>query len=237
MTTINPYQILGTQHRDGLQRLEDTLNPGMSFDQVNAIICDYVRSIYFTTGDSFIQNEVNSIIPNAANDYMNCSCNNGYNGIQTELINLLCKSIICKVPINSINEHIADVEDNISKSGLTTEEQIPLLMATAVGAANYDFWFSKIIAGGGNRWYDTNYFNSNAYVNYANLPYMVAASMLGTLSSANKAKSYGLIDPPRIVGVDMVSALTAGIGITAGVTMFKWIARIQSEAKGGFKLC
>ncbi len=121
-------------------------------------------------------------------------------------------------------------------AGICAEQQIPLLIATSVGAWACDYWTAAVFAAS-NNWYTKGYLNAIQYVNYVNIPSWVVASMIGALSSANKAKNYGLIDPPRIIGVDTVSALTASIGVAAGKVIYKWFPKIQPEAKGGFRIC
>jgi hypothetical protein len=225
-TTFNPYlNTIGEQHFAGLQSIETALIPLIPFETLNTFLYNYIIGLYDYTPDQFNTNEIKSILPTAANSYVNPTFDN-YSPEQLYFINLLLGSVINDVPTNSIPEFILDIEDNISKSGLTAEQQVPLLFATAVGIRDYNYWLGRINTPV-NNWYTNGYFDPNLNVNLSNLPYWVQASMQGTLTGANKAKSYGLIDPPRVIGVDMVTALSGGIGVAAGKVIYKWVPRLQ----------
>jgi hypothetical protein len=129
-------------------------------------------------------------------------------------------------PIDSIEFAIEEVENNIVNADLDFEEQVPILIAIAIGKSAYNYWLGEVNNAASN-WYTKNYFSPDVYVNYANIPYMVKTAMLGALSMDNKGKTYGLIDPPRVVGVDIVSAMTASIILSCGKVMFKWIVKMQ----------
>ncbi len=227
--TINPYKTLGTQHTSGLDSIKTALAVGMTFDQVNVNVVTSVQAAYVPAPNAFDAIEYLSILPNAVNDYVNKGLGGKYNEKQIFIIQQLLKGVL-KVPVQSIKNFILDVEDNLTRTGLTMEEQLPILIATVIGAADYDYWIDKVITTPANPWYTVGpnaYFSSNAAINYANIPYWVEASMVGALCGANKGSSFGLVDPPRVVGVDLVAALSGSVGLAAGKVMYQWIPRIQ----------
>ncbi len=228
----NPYQSIGDQLAAGLAAIEAGLTSGMSFDTLNDAVYDYVQPLYYPSPDQFDENELKSVLPNAVNSYINSNMD-GYTMEQSILISRLIQGIM-STPVESIPDFIADIEDNISKSGLPLAQQVPLLMATAIGQAAYTYWNDQVNDDSTGKWYPdppvtggAGYFNANPYANHANIPYWVQAAMIGGLASANKARTYGQLDPPKVIGVDMVSALIGALGVTAGKVMFGWIPRVQ----------
>jgi hypothetical protein len=138
------------------------------------------------------------------------------------------------IPFESLKTWILDIEDNITKSDLTYEEQIPLLLATQVGNTDYDYWISKLNVPGS--W--APYIPTSAALKTSPLlVYWVIASIVGTLVTANLSARYGLIDSNSrpAVGIDIASALAGSIGVAAGKVIFDYIPRIQNNiyAKSG----
>ena len=220
--TLNPYmRSLGAQHTAGLTAVEAVLIASITFDQLNDDVYGYVQPAYYTSPDLFTVNELKSILPFAMNSYLDPSLK-GYNGTQMGIIGKLLNSIVSgDVQYDSIPDFLLEIEDGISKSGLTFEEQAPLYMATAVGKADYDYWGSA----GGN-WVSKGYLNTSGYALQNNIPHYMQAAMYGALCMGNQAETFGLIDPPKIIGVNMVTALYASIGLAAGKVIFKWIPRV-----------
>ena len=127
------------------------------------------------------------------------------------------------VPIESILNYLGNIENNIPKAGLNVREQSPLFMAVQIGKASYDYWVAVIATPGS--W--ANFISATASTNRTMLTDWVAASIEGSLLGGGLASSYGLIDPPRITGIDIVSSLTSAIGIAAGKVVFKWIPEVE----------
>ena len=115
------------------------------------------------------------------------------------------------MPDESLKTWILDIEDNITKSDLSYEEQIPLLLATQVGKASNDYWIAKIAVPGA---WAPFIPASPALKNSRLLVYWVISGMTGTLVTANLSARYGLIDSNSrpAVGIDIASALAGSIG-------------------------
>lgn len=230
MQTINPYTgSVGAKHAEGLAAIASGLVSNMAFPQLNQLLYGYIKPIYYPSADEVTNNELYSVLPYAANGYVNGLFSN-YTEAQMDFIYTLTSGVV-SLPVESIQPFILDVEDNITKSDLAFEEQIPLLMATAVGYSDVNYWLAQI-AIADSAWYTRNYFSPQQYVNRSSLPYWSQAAIIGTLMGADKAKTYGLLDPPKIAGVDIVTAIMASIGVAAGKVMFGWIPRLQSVPAG-----
>lgn len=135
------------------------------------------------------------------------------------------------------NQHaagLANIESNLLPgSGLTQQQQAPLLMAVAIAIADYNYWIAAI-TDTGNNWYTMNYFNPDISSNRTSLPFWLQASIRGALSGANKAITYGQIDPPKIIGVDIVSSLTSGLAVGTSKVLFKILPTVNVSNAGWF---
>lgn len=221
---INPYlATVGQQHTDGLEAVETGL-PGTGF--LESII-NYIETNFYPSPDTQTSNEIASVTSFAYNDYINNNLN-GYSAEQNYFISLLLNGIF-KVPVNSIPSFLADLNDQVNRSGMSTMEKVPVFMAIAVAITDYQYWLDILTTHG--NW--STYLNSEYAVNYANLPYWVQAAAFGTLCCANKASTYGLIDPPPVIGVDMVSALTGSLTVVSAKVTLNILPRISSGSGMG----
>ncbi len=222
---INPFESIGVQFSNGMATIEGGLSAAMDVNDLNTLIVSFVNGLYFPSPNQFDTNQLSSVLPAANNGYINKSLNH-YTDVQHGIINNLMEQILTS-PINSIDEVILDFEDNIAKSGLPWEDQAPLLLATEIGIKSHSYWTTKVNTPA-NNWYTQGFFDSNAYVNYANIPHWVNASIWGVLVVGDLAKTYGLFDPPRIIGIDILSALTGGLAVSSGKVLFNWTPTVQS---------
>jgi len=220
----NPYSTtVGQQHTDGLDAIQAAL-PGTYF---SSSVITYIEDTFYPSPDTQTDNEIRSVTIFAGNDYVNNNLE-GYSAQQNYFISLLLNGIF-KVPVNSIPLFLTDLNDQVNRSGMSTMEKVPVFMAIAVAFADYQYWLDILTTPG--NW--STYLDSNYAVNYANLPYWVQAASFGTLSCANKARTYGLIDPPPVVGVDMVSALTGSLTVVAAKVIENILPRISSSSGMG----
>ncbi len=224
----NPYlTTVGQQHEDGLTAIEAAL-PGTEF--LDTII-SYIETTYYPSADLQTKNEIVSVLSFSIDNYINNHLK-GYSAQQNYFIRALLNGLF-EVPVDSIQTFLMDVNDQINRSGMSTAEEVPLFMATAVAAFNYDYWVSAIASPG--NW--SPYFNADAAINYANIPHWVYAAIFGTLASANHARTYGLIDPPPVIGVDMVSAIAGSLAMGAGKVIEKFLPRLGTGMSGGGCSC
>lgn len=227
-STINPFGGLEAQYTAAL---DSAVAAPASIASMNTAIIGSLVPIYYVGAPpdamNFITPELNAVLANSENGFINSAIRSGaigYSSQQLSFVNDLINGVM-NVPIQSIKDFILDIEDNISKSGMSPGEQAPLLQATMVGAAAYDYWIAKIIAPGAwGPFFDQNAANS-AY-NRMNVPYWVSTSMEGALIASS---GYGFIDPPRTIGNNIVSVLAGSAGVMAGKVIFKWIQRYQNS--------
>lgn len=216
---VNPYfSTVGQQHTDGLDAIQSALQ---GTDFLSSVIT-YIEDTFYPSPDTQTDNEIRSVTSFAYNDYINNNLDS-YSAQQNYFISLLLNGIF-KVPVNSIPAFLADLNDQVNRSGMSTMEKVPVFMAIAVAISDYQYWLDILTTPG--NW--SSFLNSDYAINYANLPYWVQAASFGTLACANKAKTYGLIDPPPVMGVDMVSALTGSLTVVAAKVTTNIIPRISS---------
>ncbi len=100
-------------------------------------------------------------------------------------------------------------------------------MASIIARSSYDYWLAKVTTPGD--W--GTYLNSNAAINYANLPKWAALSFTSALSgySQGQAEAASIAgngvfnDAGRFLGSPL--SLAASIGVTAGKIIFQWAQR------------
>lgn len=225
-TTINPYSGMGTYLGNGLDYvITNIAGTPPDVDNLNDVLYEY-----FTVGpditfgnNSFSEIELKSFLPLAINGYINQEYNIG-SPAQAAFLSMMVSRIKSGSPLD-IPDIIADMEDNIGKSDLSKNDQIPLFFATAVGLASYNYWLGEIGASPASDWAD--YFNSNYAVNLANIPNWVAATMIAAVYNFRGDWTTDQQYPPKIAGPAFITALHAAIGIAAGKVMFGWVQRVK----------
>lgn len=221
----NPYLLLAEQHYQGMAYIESQLTLYMFEANLFQLVYDYVQPIYYPAPEQVTINELKSIPPNARDAYSKGTLSgnllnwNGYDSQQGIYIKELIR--LSHTPVGSLETFMSEWLDGISKSGMSFQQQAPLLFAADIGRSNYLYWMTEI-DNPASKWYTCGYFNAEMYANRAAVPKWVLACIQATLWGANKAKIYGMIDPPRIIGIDLVSALTASLTVAAGKVMFGW---------------
>jgi hypothetical protein len=194
---------------------------------VNATVA-YVESVFYPGGTSAqIGIELNSIARTAINSYVNnlvMGGQAGYNSSQFRFIEMLIgNSFTSNLPLVSLTDRIADVEDNLTDNQLTVPEQTPLLLATTIGTNTDAYWTAP--ATGWNTYTGPPPALSSA--RYVNIAYWDAAAMNGALAGY-AATPDGMVEPSiNYVTNKMVSALIGALVCTAGKVIFNWIPRIQ----------
>lgn len=224
-TPINPYVKVGDQVKTGLNSIASA-SPSTDQNIIDAVF-GFIKITYYPSITTIQEVEIRSMIANCMNTYLNVGNYANYTPAQLEFINLMTgPSFVNGLTVDTLGSRITDIEDNITKSGLSLEEQQPLLMATAIGNEVYIYFLATILTPPTpNPW--GPYLNTAVVSAIANLPFWVAASMQATLIGARTTRQ-GLIAPTTdIVSVEIISALAAVLTIVSGKIMNKWIPRIQ----------
>jgi hypothetical protein len=213
----------------GLDAIANALSPKSTVDDLVNAIYNYIQPIYYPKVSGIIETEIKSVAYNVINTYINntfCSAV-AYNASQDYFISLLLCAT-SKKPVNLIDQWLLDVEDNIGKSGLSIDEQTPLLLATVDGKSVFNYWISVVQKPG--KW--SRFLTENVAINYANIPFCTEECMEGALIGAN-ASPKGLISPTTdITSVEIISSLIGALAIGAGVVIFKWLPKINNGNGG-----
>jgi hypothetical protein len=224
--TINPYGTIGSEFSSGLGTIIGAYPSTITAAQLIAEVASIVSGIYYDDPIESIQIQIQAVATNTINSYINGLVPSGktiFTAKQNRFINMLLNGIECGMPVLSISNSLLDIEDNITKSDLSVEEQIPLLIATMIGETAYTYWTTDVAAGSP-VWH--NYYQSNVAQNYANIPFWVASAMEGALTGYG-ANMSGQIDPTtNRSGVQMMSGLIGALTVGAGKVALQWIPRI-----------
>jgi hypothetical protein len=239
-STFNPYPLIGSQittaSTGGMDTIATAFGGGSStVDDLVTAIYTYVQGIYYPAGGGAVpmnlQVEIRSVVYHIINAYNNKALGNTipYNGQQANFINMMlgCNTTNL-VPIADLDNWFADIEDNISRSGLSLDDQSSLLLASEVARSMYAYWNTQV-SGGASGWTGLGSFVSpnTSYKNDINIPLWTMAAIEGALIGA-KAAPKGLITPTTdIVTVNIISALIGALAIGAGKVLFGWVPRIQ----------
>ncbi len=229
---INPYPALGTKHKESLDYIIANLPVNPTFDDLNAKLTDsfFIPDPNEPSPIDAAEGIIKTMLPHAYNGYVNGGAGyklqtasgkeqdaSGYwryNEAQMRVIEQMLNGLN-NIPVESIGEFLSDIEENIASGKFTYEEQVPLLVATAIGKSDHEYWMAQIAAPA--VW--AIYLNTDSAINYAHVAGIVSASMQGALLT------YGLIKPPQIQFVDIYSSTISSAGMAAGKVIFGWIGR------------
>jgi hypothetical protein len=224
----NPYSQLGQKLKDGLDAIIGELPPPPPDPTVEQLINEvigYVGPLYGETeGDDLgpiINLELSILLSATLNGYINSAAGSPvhYDRRQQEYIFQLVEGILT-VPLISVRACIANIEENIATSGMSSEQQAPLLMATAVGKASFDYWNAQ---GEESPWQP--YLEAIGDASY--MRYMVSSTMEGALLGAKlmgaKTTKLGTIS---LDALNAISALSSSLLLAAGKVMFRWQPRV-----------
>lgn len=229
MKNINPFLDSEKLHFDGLNQIGKELGPNAKVPDLIEAVFKYVTEVYF---DKKVpkQTEVDlkSVISFAINGYLNSTVqwgNTKYSVEQYYFIRSLISNTMSLPPL-SIKDYILDVEENIINGDLSPSEQSPLLLTTAIGKSDFDYWAARIE-------------NPDPWNNYFPKPYevmsyfshYVIASMIGTLTVANSTKFLDVeTDRDTNIGdANFIAGLAGSLAVAAGKVIFKWIPKINNN--------
>jgi hypothetical protein len=230
---LNPYKLIGTQFTAGLDAV---VAADADVESIVQAVYDYVQPIYypFPASEATVENELKGVMYKALNGFGNqlvrqaawmggsTAKANVFNNRQQVFIELMLNGLQA-VPVKSIASYLSDLEDHITSSRLSLQEQAPLLMATMTGRRSFAYWMEKVVTPGD--WSD--YFNANAAINYANIRFWVSSSIQGALLAATRNRNN---DKSQNVSIDPAHALAAGLSVSAGRVMLNYIERIQNAS-------
>jgi len=200
--------------------------PNPTIEEVMNAIISYVGPLYGEDEDMgpIVNLELSIILSDAINGYINSAAGSSvhYDRRQQEYAFQLLEGVKA-IPEGSIVEHIRNIEENIATSGMSSEQQAPLLMATSLGKASYEYFRDGMLI---SPW---NTYLSERGTGF--LPFLISATMEGALLGAKlmglKTTKLGTIS---LAGMNAISSLSAALMLAAGKVIFNWQPRV-SEVK------
>jgi hypothetical protein len=231
--TLNPYPDLGTQFVAGMNAIIAGLPPTPTIDDLANEVITFVETTYFipATMTQAQKMEVKSVVYSTINSFVNSQVRTMYGGAQKSFADMMIgPSLTSGLTVDSIENRILDIQDNLSENNLSVEMQTPLLLAIMIGQTCYTYWLAQIALGATGAWF-TPYFSGAQVSAIANVPYWVAASMEGALIGA-RSTNRGMIETTtQIVSNEIIQSLIGALTIAAGKVIFLWIPRIQSNGR------
>ena len=230
----NPYSYVGTYYANGLDAIiAAQMAPTVpSFPDFIDDVFDYIKSALFDMGDEPGKLEAQQIkiaINGTISGYINA--NRTINDLQLSDAQMQYASELVNGVFNVKNpediwQHISDVQEKILGSKLTAEQQMPLLYATAVGFAAYDYWKVKGFDEMGSWWSYIDSFTPPI----VKFPTWVSASMEATLISISTLRTgddnsfaAAIIDSvSKFQGINIVYIVGGTLGVAAGKVFYKW---------------
>jgi hypothetical protein len=230
----NPYSQLGQQLKDGLDAIIGELPPPPpepTIEQLINEVIGYVGPLYGETeGEDLgpiINLELSILLSATLNGYINSAAGAPvhYDRRQQEYMFQLVEGIK-EIPLVGILDRIVNIEENIATSGMGSEQQAPLLMATAVGKAAVEYW---LVQANDDESPWQPYFEMLISPTFAT--YAVSATMEGALLGAKlmgaKTTKLGTIS---LDALNAISALSSSLLLSSGKVILRWQPRV-SEIK------
>jgi len=215
---INPYAKVVSRHRESLDYIIAHLPPNPGFDELNAQL---VASFFEpdpeneTLGNLFVD-ALETVLPNLYNAYVHGSSKGkgfaNYSEAQQRLIAEMLEGVV-RTPAEAISDFLDGMEEKIVVGDFSFAEQMPLLLACAIGKSDSAYWQEQIATPGA--W--TPYLNSDNAINYMHVNSWVAASLQGALLN------YRLLPQPEIPLVDGLTSIVGATGLVAGKVVFGWV--------------
>ncbi len=165
-----------------------------SFDNItiyfeNASMLPVAHIEYTSTVEMAVNNYIRGYVPL-------------YDTNQYCLINSVFKAVLGN-PVNSIDNTIKGIINNINQFNLSDKQKFPLLIALQEGLSCYEYLLAAIDVPS-NNWYSSGYFAPDASENMARLPYWVCAAIYGALAQPDQCSTSN----------QMVASLLGGLGVS-----------------------
>lgn len=249
--SYNPYAKYGPLFKNGLDYIIQYANPDLTIDDLNNLVLWYVLStdpgytgpIYSgggsgipapPLGDTGLDNLINAITPNVANDYMNrkITWNSTGNVDQKRIISLIMKGINCNT-VDSLNAFFDNVDQNIGILNNANSTKISLYLASAISRGSYTYWAQLLDGAAVSGWdnyiyssYNVTTNRGNWAANYNNIPSFTTASLLGALSGYSQLNFPANPYPDAFynigISAGIFGSLIGSLALTAGKIIFKW---------------
>ncbi|GAB4205300.1 MAG: hypothetical protein Fur0023_14010 [Bacteroidia bacterium] len=118
------------------------------------------------------------------------------------------------------------IEEEIGNSGLSIDQQSPLLLGTGSGQVFVKYWLEQLKSKQ-SKW--KKFFDDTDSL-YLNVGSWVSAGIEGVIMGA-KSSERGLIAPTTdIVSIEIISSVIGGLVVSSGKVIFKWIQSIEKTS-------
>jgi len=223
--TYNPYKASNTTFTDGLDYIIANLPGSPTLDDLTETIMEYFLSLP-EPEDGKLVDAMAYAIPNSVNDYINSKIllNLNFNANGQVIIDSVL-SAIREESIDSLGDCLEAYIEEVAKADINTVSKTSLYQAVGIANANQAYWKNIVTTPGA--W--STYINSNAAINYANIPNWTSAAFIGVFSG------FAQIQYPEVAGADLwngqgrnaggVIAVGSALALTAGKVIFKWAKR------------
>ena len=191
---VNSFERLYPQFTDGLNYVIANY-PGSGspdINNLNNVVIGYIQTLQDpdtippATLNPLVADLVASILYNSVNEYVNNQVgqNLTINSAQMALIDSIHDGILNN-SIESLDDYFDSVDELISScDSISSIDKSQIYMASIIARSSYDYWIGVVGTPGG--W--STYINSNAAINYANVPKWVALSFTSALSGFSQGQ-------------------------------------------------
>ncbi len=220
---LNPYKQGDTLFTDGLDYIIANLPGSPTYDDLSATIEAYLAALPEPPDElPFIV----IAMANSVNDYVNSknAQNLNFDGSEAAMID----AVFCGIKeqsIDSMGDFFDACTEQLTQSDINTISKTSIYGAIGLAKASDAYWKAVVAAPGA--W--ATYINSNAAINYANIPHWNTAAFVGTFSGFAQAQAPNMGNADVWNGKGRMIAGTVGLStalvLTAGKVIFKWAQR------------
>lgn len=223
--TYNPFKYQEQLFSDGLDYVIANIPGSPTLDQLADTVIDYLASLPDPMGNDTLTGARIAAI-NSANDFINNrivqNLNYDVNGLS------LIDSVVFGMKENSIDslaDFFSAAEEQIAEATLNTISKYALYNSLTMAKTSYTYWLG--VVGTPGSW--ATYINSNAAINYANLPFWATSAYMGAFSGFAMAQAPSMAQASldnstgRFYGANI--SLATALVVNAGKVIFKWAER------------
>ncbi len=221
---LNPYKEGEQLFTDGLDYIIANIPGSPTYSALSDTIIDYFNSLPSppTEGMPLIITGM----ANSVNDYVNSKIaqNLNFGGAEASMVD----AVLCGIKeqsIDSMGDFLAACMEQLTTSDINTISKTSIYAAIGLAQVNDAYWKNIVTTPGG--W--ATYLNSNAAINYANIPFWNTACVVGTFSgfAQIQAPNMGEANVWNTDGRKFASVVSLGsaLVLTAGKVIFKWAQR------------
>ncbi len=237
---LNPYKEGVSLFTDGLDYIIANIPGSPTYSDLSDTIIDYFNSLPDPPTDGITLIETG--MANSVNDYVNSKIaqNQNFGGAEWAMVD----AVLCGIKeqsIDSTGDFLDACMEQLTQSDINTISKTSIYAAIGLAKASDAYWKAIVTTPGG--W--ATYINSNAAINYANIPFWTTATFAGTFSgfAQVQAPNMGEANVWNTDGRKFASVIALGsaLVLTAGKVIFKWAQRpvvgnfpsVDSMLKGG----